>query len=217
MGCTSGCFKCFLNILNTLFALFGLLIIGIATLSLQQAPTVYITYLYVVGGIVFVASIIGCCGVCQESVCMTTTYGFILLALLVVQLLGLFGKNFDEDYIKQFAVADVDAKWNLEVIKPGAMDKIQRTYECCGRNGPDDYVIIQRTNLPLSCYPEGNTNVPYYTTGCVTAAADVFLRYFNYVNTSKWGSFGITALLCFCSFYLARRFRKERQTYSYHY
>ncbi|KAH8300256.1 hypothetical protein KR044_012293 [Drosophila immigrans] len=265
MGCTSGCFKCFLNILNTVFALFGLMIIGIATLSLQQAPTVYITYLYVIGGIVFVASIIGCCGVCQESVCMTTTvseldkqivnrihkqmykclfsypqYGFILLALLVVQLLGLLGKNFDEDYIKQFAVEDVDAKWNLEVIKPGAMDKIQRTvsdrvnvppldrvlthfpisslqYECCGRNGPDDYVIIQRANLPLSCYPDGNTNVPYHTTGCIAAAADEFLRLFNYANTSKWGSFGITALLCFCAFYLARRFRKERQTYSYHY
>jgi len=56
-----------------------------------------------------------------------TQYGFILLALLIVQLLGLLGKNFDEDYIKKFAVEDVDAKWNLEVIKPGAMDKIQRT------------------------------------------------------------------------------------------
>ncbi|XP_034477754.1 23 kDa integral membrane protein [Drosophila innubila] len=217
MGCTSGCFKCFLNILNTVFALFGLLIISIATLSLQQAPTVYITYLYVIGGIVFVASIIGCCGICQESVCLTTTYGFILFALLIVQLLGLLGKNFDEDYIKQFAVEDVNAKWNLEVIKPGAMDKIQRTYECCGLNGPDDYVSIGRPTLPKSCYPEEKTSIPFYATGCLSAAADEFLRFFNYANISKWGSFGITALLCFCSFYLARRFRRERLRYSYHY
>lgn len=131
------------------------MIIGIATLSLSQAPTAYIIYLYVIGGVLFASSIIGCCGICQESVCLTTTvseldkqsargrcltrysmlnpehpipkYGFILLALLIVQLFGLFGNSFDEDYIKRYAVEDVDVKWKLEMIEPGAMDKIQRT------------------------------------------------------------------------------------------
>ncbi|XP_017865334.1 PREDICTED: protein late bloomer [Drosophila arizonae] len=217
MGCTSGCFKCFLNILNTVYAFFGLLIIGLATMSLSQAPTAYIIYLYVIGVVLFASSIIGCCGICQESVCMTTTYGFILLALLIVQLFGLFGNSFDEEYIKRFAVEDVDVKWKQEMVERGAMDKIQRTYECCGRNGPEDYVSIGRTTLPDSCYPDGKTNIPYFTTGCVNAAADEFLRFFSYANNSKWGSFAITALLCFCTFYLVQRFRKERRRYTYHY
>ncbi|EDW01558.1 23 kDa integral membrane protein [Drosophila grimshawi] len=217
MGCTSGCFKCFLNVLNTVYALFGLLIIGLATLGLHQAPTAYIIYLYVIGGVLFASSIIGCCGICQESVCLTTTYGFLLLTLLVVQLLGLFGKKFDMDYIKRFAVDDVDANWNQEMVNPGAMDKIQRTYTCCGRNGPDDYASIGRETLPDSCYADGKTNLPYYTTGCVKAAADEFLINFNYVNNSKWGSVAVTALLCFCTFYLVHRFRKERRRYTYHY
>lgn len=49
------------------------MIIGIATMSLSQAPTAYIIYLYVIGVVLFASSIIGCCGICQESVCMTTT------------------------------------------------------------------------------------------------------------------------------------------------
>ncbi|ALC41261.1 Tsp42Ek, partial [Drosophila busckii] len=215
MGCTSGCFKCFLNILNIVYALFGLLIIAVATLSLGQAPTAYIIYLYVIGGVLFASSIIGCCGICQESVCLTATYGFILLTLLVVQLFGLFGKSFDEDYIKQFAVQDVDAKWQAEMTHPGAMDKIQRTYECCGRNGPEDYQKIGRPTLPESCYPDNKTYINSYTAGCVNAAADEFLKIFNYSQNSKLVSCVVTALLCFFTFYLVHRFRKERQRYSY--
>lgn len=54
-------------------------------------------------------------------------YGFILLALLIVQLFGLFGNSFDEEYIKRYAVEDVDVKWKQEMVDRGAMDKIQRT------------------------------------------------------------------------------------------
>lgn len=118
------------------------------------------------------------------------------------------------------------------------MNNLNLKYECCGRNGPEDYVSIGRTTLPDSCYPDGKTNIPYFMTGCVNAAADEFLRFFSYADNSKWGSFAVTvnlsrylygciiiinhfylsqALLCFCTFYLVLRFRKERQRYTYHY
>lgn len=75
------------------------------------------------------------------------------------------------------------------------LNNLQLKYECCGRNGPEDYVSIGRTTLPDSCYPDGKTNIPYFTTGCVNAAADEFLRFFSYANNSKWGSFAITVNL----------------------
>ncbi|BFG05351.1 23 kDa integral membrane protein [Drosophila madeirensis] len=215
MGCTSGFIKCFLNTLNSLNALVGLLLIVIATIILGQAPLVYIVYLYVLGGLIFVSSILGCCGICQENVCMTATYGFILLAQLIISLLGNFGFKFNEDYIRKFASEEVQKKWDLELVEPGAMDPYQRTYDCCGRNGPDDYVSIGRATLPATCYPKENHELPHFTTGCAQSAGDNFLELFNYSSDTNWISVGITALMVLGAFYLVGRFRKQRRRYHY--
>ncbi|XP_022225642.1 23 kDa integral membrane protein [Drosophila obscura] len=215
MGCTTGCIKCFLNALNSLNALVGLALIAIATIILGQVPLAYIVFVYILGGLIFVSAILGCCGICQENVCMTATYGFIMLAQLIFALLGTFGFKFNEDYIRKFASEEVQKMWDLELVEPGAMDHNQITYECCGRNGPDDYVIIGRATLPTTCYPKGNHELPHFTTGCAQGSSDNFLMLFNYASNSNWISVGITALMILGAFYLVGRFRKQRRRYHY--
>ncbi|XP_017050173.1 protein late bloomer [Drosophila ficusphila] len=215
MGCTSGCVKCFLNTLNTLNALSGLLLIGIATLAISKAPLAYIVFLYGLGGLVFISAILGCCGICQENVCMTATYGFMLLAQLIISLLGIFGFNFSEEYIERFAIEEIQAKWDRELVEPGAMDIPQSVYQCCGRDSPDDYVTIGRQTLPSSCYPDSDTQKPHYLAGCVQKASQSFVALFNYSNDTNWIAVGITALMVIAAFYLVGRFRKQRIRYNY--
>ncbi|KAH8372768.1 hypothetical protein KR009_004597 [Drosophila setifemur] len=232
MGCTSGCVKCFLNVLNTLNALVGLSLIAIATIGLEKSPLAYIAFLYSLGGLVFVSAILGCCGICQENVCMTATYGFILLAQLIISLLGSFGFKFSEGYIEKFAADEVQMRWEQELVEPGAMDIYQKVYECCGRNSPDDYVSIGRITLPPSCYPQENTQLPHFLIGCVQKSSQNFVVLFNYANDTHWISVGITVsyaiysmganslnllqvLMVIAAFYLVGRFRKHRLRYSY--
>lgn len=47
--------------------------IAIATIALSKAPLLYIAFLYGLGGLIFVSAILGCCGICQENVCLTVT------------------------------------------------------------------------------------------------------------------------------------------------
>nr|XP_016940370.1 23 kDa integral membrane protein-like [Drosophila suzukii] len=215
MGCTTGCVKCFLNTLNTLNALSGLLLIAIATLALSKAPLAYIVFLYGLGGVIFVSAILGCCGICQENVCMTATYGFLLLSQLIISLLGIFGFKFSEEYIEKFAKEEVQIKWNEELVEPGAMDIYQELYECCGRDSPDDYVVIGRETLPSSCYPQGNSQKIHYQDGCALKTSQNYVTLFSYANDSNWMAVVITVLMVFGAFYLVGRFRKQRIRYSY--
>ncbi|XP_043655424.1 protein late bloomer [Drosophila teissieri] len=215
MGCTSGCVKCFLNTLNTLNALSGLSLIAIATLALSKAPLAYILFLYGLGGIIFVSAVLGCCGICMENVCMTATYGFLLLAQLIISLLGIFRFKFTEDYIEKFAAEEVQMKWDQELVEPGAMDIYQTVYECCGRDSPDDYVAIGRQTLPLSCYPQEDTQMPHYLAGCVQKSSENFVVLFSYAHDTNWIAVGITILMMISAFYLVGKFRKHRIRYGY--
>ncbi|KAH8320425.1 hypothetical protein KR067_003253 [Drosophila pandora] len=215
MGCTSGCVKCLLNIINTLNALVGLSMIAIATIALSKAPLLYIAFLYGLGGLIFVSAILGCCGICQENVCLTVTYAFVLLVQLIISLVGSFGLNFSEKYIEKFAAEEVQRKWELELVEPGAMDTFQQVYECCGRSGPDDYVDIGRTTLPQSCYPQEDIKMPHFLSGCVQKSSQSFVVLYNYANDTHWVSVAITSLMVIAAFYLVGRFRKQRIRYSY--
>ncbi|XP_068148003.1 protein late bloomer [Drosophila tropicalis] len=216
MGCTTACMKCFLNILTTLNALFGLLLIGIASMSMGQAPTTYIIYLYAFGGMLFVSSIIGCCGICRESVWLTATYGFILLVIMMVHLVSVFATIFDEEYIRKYAAEKVQSSWNLELVQPGAMNYIETMYMCCGRNEPEDHFTIKESvEWPSSCYPGNNTSLPRYGKGCTKAVTDELLVLYNYSSDTRWVSFFSTALMFICTFCLMRRFQNDRRRYRY--
>ncbi|XP_037715989.1 23 kDa integral membrane protein-like [Drosophila subpulchrella] len=213
MGCT-GCVKCFLITLNTLNALSGLLLIAIATFALSKAPLAYIEFLYGLGGVIFVSAILGCCGICRENVCMTATYGFLLLGQLIISLLSIFYIESLWEYIEELTKKDVPNKWNEEMVEPGAMDTYQTLYECCGRDSPDDYVIGRKT-LPSSCYPQGDTQGIPYQDGCALTTSKIFLNHLSTATGIYLYELAIIVPMVLGAIYLVIRFRKQRTRYSY--
>nr|XP_016940371.1 protein late bloomer-like [Drosophila suzukii] len=212
MGCSTGCVKCFLITLSTLNALSGLLLIAIATLALLEDPLAYIVFLYGLGGIIFVSAILGCCGICLENVCITATYGFLLLGQLII---SFFGFKFRKEYILKFVKEKVQITWNEELVEPGAMDFYQELYSCCGRDSPDDYVDIGRETLPSSCYPQWNTQEIHYQDGCALKTSKIFVGLFSVAKGLNWIAVATTVPMVIGAFYLVRRFRKQRIRYSY--
>ncbi|KAL9917462.1 protein late bloomer [Glossina fuscipes] len=206
MGCPSGAMKCVLNAMNAVLAVLGILMIALATVSLQTAPPAYVIYLYVLGSVNFFAAMLGCCGICREHFWMTATYTVIILASLVSQIIRK-AYAFDSDAIKEFATADVERTWLNEIQNPGAMDKTQETYKCCGKIGPNDYANINRP-YPASCYRKMTTSP--YEIGCIAAAQKKFLEIFNYSSNSAWGNLAYTAIIFAFAFYLVMRFRRKQ-------
>ncbi|XP_014102762.1 protein late bloomer [Bactrocera oleae] len=215
MGCTSGVMKCLLNIMNVLMAIFGLLLIALGALSFNTAPKVYIYYLFIVGGINFIAAMLGCCGICQEDVCLTTTYAIVIALSLVSQIVGKIYAS-DSAAIKEFATKDVEKTWLEEIKMPGAMNNTQQTYHCCGKISPNDYFSIGRSAYPASCYPKMIVNqTALWNAGCVQAAEDEFLSIFNYSSSGEWGNLIVTGVMLLFAIYLVIRFRSKQRRYDY--
>ncbi|CAD7015427.1 protein late bloomer [Ceratitis capitata] len=215
MGCTSGVMKCILNILNVVMAIFGLLLIALAVLSFNTAPKVYIYYLFIVGGVNFVAAMLGCCGICQEDVCLTMTYAIIIALSLVSQIVGKYYAS-DSGAIKEFATKDVEKTWLEEIKLPGAMNNTQQTYHCCGKINPQDYYAIGRAAYPASCYPQMIVNqTALWNKGCIQAAEEQFLNIFNYSSSGEWGNLVFTAVMLLFAIYLVVRFRSKQRRYDY--
>ncbi|XP_053963716.1 23 kDa integral membrane protein [Anastrepha ludens] len=215
MGCTSGVMKFVLNMMNVLLALFGLALIALAALSFNTAPKVYIYYLFVVGAVNFIAAMLGCCGICQEDVCLTTTYAILIALSLASQIVGKIYAS-DSNAIKEFAAKDVEKTWLEEIKLPGAMNDTQQTYHCCGKIGPDDYFSIGRRAYPASCYPKMVYNqTALWTTGCIKAAEYEFTSIFTYSSSGEWGNLIVTAVMLLFAIYLVIRFRSKQRRYDY--
>jgi len=215
MGCTSGLMKCGLNIINSIYAIFAIALIVLGCFLVDTAPQSYVIYVFVVASIIFITSMLGCCGICKEHVCMTTAYACILLASLVFQIVGRY-YTLDSEAIRKFASDEVERTWLEEIRSPGAMNKTQQTFHCCGKIGPNDYYGINRQSFPLSCYPNQKYNVTaLFHTGCIVAAQDNFTYFFNYASAASWGSIAFCAVLVLCAFYLVARFRKRQERYNY--
>ncbi|XP_041977061.1 23 kDa integral membrane protein-like [Aricia agestis] len=125
----------------------------------------------------------GTVGAFKEHVKMLYLYiGFLMLMVALEVLISIYVSV--QRYGLQFRVSEwlrQDFFGNGTELNQGMWDELQLTYECCGLNGPDDYLAI-RQPIPLSCCPRAyrartayaqeilyNTCIrskSYYMTGC---------------------------------------------------
>jgi CD63 antigen len=112
----------------------------------------------VTGAIIFLIAFLGCCGAIKENSCMLSTYGGVILILVVVQCVGIYfafkNKSDVESKIKD-GIKDNFLKFedNKDKALNGAIQQIQKTFECCGPNGFNDYTGL---TIPNSCCGESN-------------------------------------------------------------
>ncbi|XP_075970047.1 23 kDa integral membrane protein-like [Anticarsia gemmatalis] len=165
---SQNCAKALLIVLNLLCILVALCTFGVAVVDfkiLQQYGEEQTGGCFTGDVIIIVASVLlaavaimGCVGAAREHVKMLYSYVFCVLLMVILELMiaifvsvqryGLQFRVTDwirEDFYKNVTVYDSEQHLKL-------WDKLQTSYECCGLNGPEDYVALGR-HIPLACCP----------------------------------------------------------------
>uniref|UniRef100_A0A1Q3FTG2 Tetraspanin n=1 Tax=Culex tarsalis TaxID=7177 RepID=A0A1Q3FTG2_CULTA len=146
------------------------------------------------GMIAFVISFFGFFGAARNSPCMISTYAFLLLVLMVIQIGFAVGSFLQYDKARVYFLGRVEANFDRIFRSAGAnlrsnpqIARVQRLFQCCGKHS---YTEWGRW-LPESCCEAGakpDTGCKPYETGCVEQLENYF--------TSAARTFG-WLLICF--------------------
>lgn len=201
MNCGLSTIKYLLFVFNLLCSLCGIALVVIGGVSLAKiaelqqisedhnivAPSIFFIIL---GSVVFVIAFFGCCGAIRESYCMTQTYGFFLLVLIIGQIViaalvfiyvGDVREAFKTGFAKIFE--ERDRQTNAELI-----DTIQSNLQCCGKSSAIDWL----GKTPQSCCRSGTAPlcIPWIQ-GCQSALGE-------FIDTTGvvlgWVSLGVAAV-----------------------
>lgn len=201
LNCGLSTIKYVLFVFNLLCSLCGIALVVIGGVSLAKiadlqdisdehsivAPSILFI---VLGSVVFVIAFFGCCGAIRESYCMTSTYGFFLMVLIIAQivvaaLVFIYVGDAKAAFKKGFArlFDERDRPQNAELI-----DTIQANLECCGKSSSKDWGL----NIPQSCCRPGTApDCEVYSQGCQ-------VRIGEFIDTAGdvlgWVSLGVAAV-----------------------
>ncbi|KAH8254228.1 hypothetical protein KR032_009001 [Drosophila birchii] len=217
MGCATGTIKYSLFLFNALWAILGILVLIFGALGWGGMPDEYAIGILVLGGIILIISLFGCCGAVRESPRMLWTYVSLLLVLLL--LMVAFIVLNPRDVFKKYAAQKVEHDWIQEQTSPGSMDLNQRTYGCCGRDSPQDYLSIQYYNqtVPSSCCKELNCVNPLnlYTDGCLKKVEEAFADEGSTTTYLEWGLLGFDLVILLLAVVLAIHYTNRQRRYNY--
>ncbi|KAH8279073.1 hypothetical protein KR026_001020 [Drosophila bipectinata] len=217
MGCATGTIKYSLFLFNALWAILGILVLIFGGLSWGGMPDEYAIGILVLGGIILIISMFGCCGAVRESSRMLWTYVTLLLVLL--GLIVAFIVLSPSDVFKKYALKTVEDHWQQEQTKPGAMNTIQTTYSCCGRNSAQDYLEIPYYNktVPSSCCKDNNCVNPLnlYVSGCLVKVEEAFADEATTSRYLEWGLLGFDVVILLLAIILAIHYQNRRRRYNY--
>lgn len=201
LNCGLSTIKYVLFVFNLLCSLCGIALVVIGGVSLAKvaelqdvteehnivAPSILFI---VLGSVVFVIAFFGCCGAIRESYCMTSTYGFFLMVLIIAQIVVAalvfiyvgdareaiktgFDKLFDQR----------DRPQNAELI-----DTIQANLQCCGKSSALDWL----GSHPQSCCKAGTAPL------CIPFGTGCRARLGEFIDTAGdvlgWVSLGVAAV-----------------------
>lgn len=141
---SASCIKWILNIMNLIFFIVGLSMLGVGGYLYHQvsnfsdvasdAFTGIAIFILCLGAFIFLLSFFGYFGTLKENVCMTTTYSVILFALFLLEIsaaiYGFVEKDSVTSSIKRFAFDAMDI-WNETEIQT-SWNTIQKSFDCCG-------------------------------------------------------------------------------------
>ncbi|XP_054716195.1 CD63 antigen-like [Uloborus diversus] len=172
------CIKYLMFIFNFIFVVCGIALIAVGAVVQGKDFTVFLdskyvtapTILIIVGVIIFLLAFLGCCGAIRENYCMVMTFGVLLFIIFVIEIAGGIAaytyRNQFEDFLRKSMNETIgqdkeDARkvWN----------EMQTKWECCGVNGPMDYLYNNRNISDSCCDPkfEGQCTLDNsYSKGC---------------------------------------------------
>ncbi|EDW74155.1 uncharacterized protein Dwil_GK21786 [Drosophila willistoni] len=140
-----------------------------------------------IAGTLIVTSLIGCLGAFLGSIKVMVVHLIFLLILIGAHIWRL--AHYNESKQLDATEVYVMALWMEELVHPGAMQTLQRTYECCGDKGAADYNSLSIA-VPSSCFhvQEGLHALYPYSEGCMAAVKRAYLQIYRY---EKWAHCGL--------------------------
>ncbi|XP_075167043.1 tetraspanin 42El [Haematobia irritans] len=214
MGCATRTIKCVLLIFNTLWAIFGVLLLLLAGFGWDAMPQHYAIGFIALGCVILLTALFGCFGSVRESARSLWTYAVMLIVILVLTIVFICMNT--RDVFKNYAIEEVNGLWEKEKISPGAMDQKQIVYECCGRKGPDDYLLMGRITPP-SCCKDSNCINPLniYMDGCLAKIEQAFSNESLTTQISEWVLLGLNIVVLAMSLLLAIHYTNQRRRFNY--
>ncbi|CAI5456069.1 unnamed protein product [Caenorhabditis angaria] len=173
-GCGNKCVKYIFWVINFLFFILGLLLVGVAvwlifdksmlfsllsstsfnTSSIDIDQLNYMLYVAIgIGAPLIILGFFGCCGSCCESLCAIGLYFFLVLVLFVVEIVAIIlyfsQKTFLQEKFTTIWRDELVSKYTTQTQVKTFLDQVQTSLSCCGASGCTDYV--QYGSFPTSC------------------------------------------------------------------
>lgn len=216
MTCATSTMKFLAFLMNVLCCIAGAFMLSASAYSLVQfnaSDSIKIPCIMgvVLGGLLFATTIVGCCGTIRESARTILVYAIFLLLLLLAQIAVIFVLPIN---FSKLAEETIQNAWNRQ-MSDDAMDDYQIRYDCCGKNGPNDY-IDSGLSIPTSCYLNRKVSIPndLYTTGCVEKLTQAFSNGSRIEVISDWTLVGVEGVTIIVACILGINFKNiERRRY----
>ncbi|EDW01555.1 23 kDa integral membrane protein [Drosophila grimshawi] len=174
MGLSETTVKHLLLLLNFVYTVLGLLLIGFGIFFLAYVTSVSIGE-NVVGGliiglgvVIIILSVFGCLAAIHESPKRLLIYVIAVVLLILTQLMFLsMVSHGTQDGISGSINEGFEKLWDAERNETGALEYYESWLHCCGVNGSEDYAVIDHA-VPKSCCVElkcvDRSNI--YKVGC---------------------------------------------------
>ncbi|XP_011178828.1 protein late bloomer [Zeugodacus cucurbitae] len=216
MTCATSTVKFLAFLMNVLCCIAGAFMLSASAYSLVQfdaSESIKIPCIMgvVLGGLLFVTTIVGCCGAIRESPRTILVYAIILFLLLLAQIAVIFVLPIN---FSKLAAETIQNAWNRQ-MSDDAMDNYQIRYECCGKNGPNDY-IDSGLSIPTSCYLNRKPAIAndLYTVGCIERLTQAFSNGSRIEVISDWTLVGVEGVTIIVACILGINFKNlERRRY----
>ncbi|XP_017149737.1 protein late bloomer [Drosophila miranda] len=138
-------------------------------------------------GTLILAAFIGCLGAFLGSIKVLVVHLTLLGILIVSHIWKL--SHYNENKQLDATEVYVMALWMEELVHQGAIQQLQREFECCGNKGFGDYTSLN-IKVPSSCFHtrDGLHALHPYAEGCMAAVKRAFLQIYRY---EKWAHCGL--------------------------
>ncbi|XP_027007089.1 tetraspanin-8-like [Tachysurus fulvidraco] len=177
MAKINSCFKKTFIFFNALFAIFGVIIFGIALFGQQYAEEentlTGVIFLYVIGSGIFIISVLGVFGAYKESKCALIMF-FVIMCLMTGGMLRVAVpiaihhaeiNSAVQEYLKTTSAMNKDMQH--------ALNTMQVHFKCCGlSNGYQDW----QDDVPESCNCEGSYSPDMCKSVVTNAYKSLYLR-----------------------------------------
>lgn len=197
---------------------FALLAAGISAIfspeiALRKEYVVLFIGLTVAACITIIISLIGCFGILAESICLLVSFIISLTIILVLELVTgilvvISNEKKNKEEIREQVTANIDHFWEERKVQSEFWHTIQRNFECCGRNGPSDWLAVDGRVPNSCCLTKDCTEINAFKIGCLDVLVEK-LKSIHYIAEILIG-FGVINLIgVIGAWYLTHKIRRR--------